>query len=256
MCVQILFLNFQRTCVAELKNKLAGNDSFDAQSLVSLADYLTKKSVWIIGGDGWAYDIGYGGLDHALASGENINVLLLDTEVYSNTGGQMSKSTPTGAVALFAAAGKSMTKKDLGMQAMSYKHVYVASISLGANDAQAVKAIKEAEAYDGPSLIICYAHCIAHGIDLKNGLEEQKKAVGCGSWLLYRYNPTLALEGKNPLTVDSKNPDFSKLSEYLYGENRFKRLKAENPERAAMLLEKLQGFIENRYDYYQKLAAM
>jgi len=206
--------------------------------------------------DGWAYDIGYGGLDHALASGENVNILLLDTEVYSNTGGQMSKSTPTGAVALFAAAGKNMTKKDLGMQAMSYKHVYVASISLGANDAQAVKAIKEAEAYDGPSIIICYSHCIAHGIDLKNGLSEQQKAVGCGSWLLYRYNPELALQGKNPLQLDSKEPDFSKLSEYLYGENRFKRLKTENPERAALLLEKLKGFIEARYAYYKKLASM
>jgi pyruvate-ferredoxin/flavodoxin oxidoreductase len=245
----------QRERIAQLKAAIANNKSFEAQSLLSLADYLSKKSVWIIGGDGWAYDIGYGGLDHALASGENINVLLLDTEVYSNTGGQMSKSTPTGAVALFAAAGKTMNKKDIGLQAMSYKHVYVASISLGANDQHAVKAIKEAEAYDGPSLIICYSHCIAHGIDLKKGLEEQKKAVNSGSWLLYRYNPDLAKEGKNPLIFDSKEPTLP-LTDYIYGENRFNILRTKNPERAALLLEKLQKNVTDRFAYYQKLAAM
>ena len=188
-----------------------------------------------------------------LASGQNVNVLLLDTEVYSNTGGQMSKSTPTGAVAQFAAAGKSTGKKDIGLHAMSYKNVYVASISLGANDAHAVKALLEAENYDGPSLIICYAHCIAHGIDLRNGLNEQKKAVNSGHWLLYRYNPENAKEGKNPLTLDSKEPSIP-LSDYIYGENRYKMLVKSNPERAEELAKIAQENVNARYDYYKKLA--
>ena len=246
-------INAQRERVAKLKDALKNDSSDEALELVSLADYLVKKSVWIFGGDGWEYDIGYGGLDHVLASGQNVNVLLLDTEVYSNTGGQMSKSTPTGAVAQFAAAGKSTGKKDIGLHAMSYKNVYVASISLGANDAHAVKALLEAENYDGPSLIICYAHCIAHGIDLRNGLNEQKKAVNSGHWLLYRYNPENAKEGKNPLTLDSKEPSIP-LSDYIYGENRYKMLVKSNPERAEELAKIAQENVNARYDYYKKLA--
>ncbi len=177
------------------------------RALLSVADALIHKSVWIIGGDGWAYDIGFGGLDHVLASGHNVNILVLDTEVYSNTGGQASKSTPRGAVAKFAARGKSMPKKDLGMLAMAYGNVYVARVAMGANDQQTLHAFLEAEAYDGPSLIIAYSHCIAHGIDMRKGLEQQRLAVQSGYWPLYRYNPALADEGKNPLTIDSKEPN-------------------------------------------------
>ena len=179
----------QRQRVAELKQKLAGVDTPEAKNLVAVADYLVKRSVWIVGGDGWAYDIGYGGLDHVIASGKNVNVLVLDTEVYSNTGGQMSKSTPRGAVAKFAAGGKAAGKKDLGMHAMAYGNVYVAQIAMGSNDLQTVKAIVEAEAYDGPSIIIAYSHCIAHGINMKTGMDNQKAAVQSGHWPLYRYNP-------------------------------------------------------------------
>ncbi|MGI6680776.1 MAG: pyruvate:ferredoxin (flavodoxin) oxidoreductase [Bdellovibrionota bacterium] len=245
----------QRARVEELKNKLKDDNSDDALELVSLSDYLIKKSVWIFGGDGWAYDIGYGGLDHVLASGQNVNVLLLDTEVYSNTGGQMSKSTPTGAVAQFAAAGKANRKKDIGLHAMSYKNVYVASISLGANDAHALKAIIEAEKHDGPSLIICYAHCIAHGINLRNGLTQQKNAVNSGHWLLYRYNPANVNEGKNPLTLDSKEPSIP-LTNYIYNENRYKMLVKSNPERAEQLANVAQKNVQERFEYYKKLASM
>ncbi len=174
--------------------------------LASLADALVRKSVWAIGGDGWAYDIGYGGLDHVLASGRNINVLVLDTQVYSNTGGQCSKATPRAAVAKFAAAGKPTPKKDLGLIAMSYGTVYVAQVAMGATDAQTVRAFVEAESYDGPSLIIAYSHCIAHGINMRTGFDQQKAAVACGAWPLYRYDPRLAEQGKNPLQLDSKAP--------------------------------------------------
>ena len=186
-------------------------------------------------GDGWAYDIGYGGLDHVLASGENVNVLLLDTEVYSNTGGQMSKSTPRAATAQFAYGGKKSAKKDIGMIFSTYGNVYVAHVAMGANPAQTAKAIAEAEAYDGPSLIIAYSHCINHGINMANGLEQQKKAVACGHWPLYRYNPELEEAGKNPLTIDSKEPTLG-FGDYILSENRYKMLKRINPSEADGLI--------------------
>lgn len=226
----------QRARIDELKIKLEGNAAATAKRLFPIADYLSKKSVWIIGGDGWAYDIGYGGLDHVLASGENVNVLLLDTEVYSNTGGQMSKSTPRAAIAQFAASGKKSAKKDIGMIFSTYGNVYVAKIALGANPAQAVKAIAEAEAYDGPSLIIAYSHCINHGINMANGLDQQKKAVQCGHWPLYRFNPDLEDTDKNPLSIDSKEPTLD-FAEYALGENRYRTLKRVNPAEADALLE-------------------
>ena len=244
----------QRIRVAKLKVVLNVCKEKAAVQLLPLADYLVKKSVWCVGGDGWAYDIGYGGLDHVIASGKNVNLLVLDTEVYSNTGGQASKSTPIGAVAQFAAGGKTMAKKDLGMMAMAYGHVYVANVSL-ANPAQVVKAFIEAEAYDGPSIIIAYAHCIAHGIDMTTAVDEQKKAVSSGYWPLYRYNPDLAAEGKNPLQLDSKAPTTS-FEEFAYGENRYKVLKKMNPEVADKLMKKASAWTASRFDYYQKLAAL
>ena len=201
---------------------------------MSLADYLVKKSVWIMGGDGWAYDIGYGGLDHVLASGKNVNVLVLDTEVYSNTGGQASKSTPRGAVAKFAAAGKTMPKKDLGLMAMTYGNVYVAKVAMGANDQQTLRAFLEAEAYDGPSLIIAYSHCIAHGINMETGMKNQKAAVDSGHWPLFRYNPDLAKEGKNPFKLDSKGLKIP-FKDYAYMETRYKMLTKSHPEKALRL---------------------
>ena len=228
-------IEIQRGRVAALKEILAANTSVIAKRLFHVADYLVKKSVWILGGDGWAYDIGYGGLDHVLASGQNVNVMVLDTEVYSNTGGQMSKSTPRAATAQFAAGGKRMPKKDMGMIFATYGNVYVAKIALGANPAQTIKAITEAEAYDGPSLIIAYSHCINHGINMENGFEQQKKAVNCGHWPLYRYNPELEDEGKNPLTIDSKEPTIS-FDDYALGENRYRTLKRVNPEHADELM--------------------
>jgi pyruvate-ferredoxin/flavodoxin oxidoreductase len=228
-------IEVQRANVAELKAALKGNSNVFAKRLLPIADYLVKKSVWIIGGDGWAYDIGYGGLDHVLASGENVNVLLLDTEVYSNTGGQMSKSTPRAATAQFAFGGKKSAKKDIGMIFSTYGNVYVAHIAMGANPAQTAKAIAEAEAYDGPSLIIAYSHCINHGINMANGLEQQKKAVSCGHWPLYRYNPDLEAEGKNPLIIDSKEPTLN-FTDYILSENRYKALKRINPAQADELI--------------------
>ncbi len=245
----------QRALVATLKEKLASVSGIEAKDLLSLADVLVKKSVWILGGDGWAYDIGYGGLDHVLASGKNVNVLVLDTEVYSNTGGQMSKATPRGAVAKFAAGGKPAGKKDLAMMAMSYGNVYVARVSLGANDAQVVKAFQEAEAYPGASLIIAYAHCIAHGFDLKMGLEHQKAAVNSGAWILMRYNPMLAAEGKNPLVLDSKEPSLP-LKDYIYSETRYKMLTLSNPAEAAKLLAEAEADIKTKWRLYKHLAAM
>ncbi|WP_136524996.1 pyruvate:ferredoxin (flavodoxin) oxidoreductase [Geomonas ferrireducens] len=244
----------QRERVARLKEALGACRDEKAAELMPIADYLVKKSVWCVGGDGWAYDIGYGGLDHVIASGKNVNILVLDTEVYSNTGGQASKSTPIGAVAQFAAGGKGMAKKDLGMMAMAYGHVYVASVSL-ANPGQVVKAFMEAEAYDGPSLIIAYSHCIAHGIDMTRGVDEQKKAVSSGYWPLYRYNPELTGAGKNPLQLDSKAPSTS-FEEFAGGENRYKVLKKVNPEAAGKLMEKAGAWAASRFEYYQKLAAL
>ncbi len=244
----------QRQRVEALKSKLEGIADPQARDLHSLADVLVKKTVWIVGGDGWAYDIGYGGLDHVLASGRNVNVLVLDTEVYSNTGGQASKATPRAAVAKFAASGKGVAKKDLGLLAMSYGSVYVARIAMGANDAQTIKAIMEAEAYDGPSIVIAYAHCIAHGYDLRYGLEQQKKAVLSGYWPLYRFNPTLAAEGKHPLVLDSRAPSIP-LADYMYAETRFKMLTQSDPQEAQRLLKLAEQDVANRWRQYEQLAA-
>jgi pyruvate-ferredoxin/flavodoxin oxidoreductase len=245
----------QRERVAQLKSILEKDGGSDAKLLLSLADYLVKKSVWIIGGDGWAYDIGFGGLDHALASGKNINILVMDTEVYSNTGGQASKATPISAVAKFAANGKLLGKKDLAWQAMGYGDVYVAKVAFGANDTHTIKAFLEAESYDGPSIIIAYSHCIAHGYDLKYGLDQQKKAVDSGVWELYRYDPRLAKEGKNPFMLDSKAPKIP-VSEYTKGENRFRMLTKIDGTRATMLSENLQEFVTANWDKYSKIAKL
>ena len=213
-----------------------------------------KKSVWIIGGDGWAYDIGFGGLDHVLASGRNVNILVLDTEVYSNTGGQMSKATPKGAVAKFAAGGKPSAKKDLGLIAMTYGNVYVASVAMGARDEHTLKALLEAEAYEGPSLIIAYSHCIAHGINMTTGMQQQKAAVDSGRWLLYRYNPGLKKEGKNPLQLDTKSPK-KPVSESFEAENRFKMLARSKPANAKRLQEEAQQDVNERWKMYEYMAA-
>ena len=228
-------IQLQRQNVNILKDKFADTDNRRLRQLISVSNFLIQKSVWIIGGDGWAYDIGYGGLDHVIASGRNVNVLVLDTEVYSNTGGQASKATPKAAVAKFAANGKGIAKKDLGMIAMSYGNIYVARVAMGANDAQTIKAFREAEAYDGPSIIIAYSHCIAHGIDMRQGLNQQKLAVQSGVWPLYRYNPDLAAEGKNPLQIDSKAPSIS-VQDYAYNETRYRMLVKSNEERAEELI--------------------
>ncbi len=242
----------QRGRVEKLKAAIKGSKNATAKLLIPIADYLVKKSVWCIGGDGWAYDIGFGGLDHVIASGKNINLFVLDTEVYSNTGGQASKSTPLGAVAQFAAGGKPVSKKDLGMIAMSYGSVYVATVALS-NPAQCVKAMLEAEAYDGPSIIIAYSHCIAHGIDMTAGVDAQKKAVQSGYWPLYRYNPALAAECKNPLQLDSKAPTIS-FEEYTNNENRYRMLKKANPKGAEAMMKKAGEWSKAHFAYYQKLA--
>jgi len=243
----------QRERVSKLKELLKKCGCEDCDELLSVVEYLIKKSVWGVGGDGWAYDIGYGGLDHVLATGKNVNLLVLDTEVYSNTGGQASKSTPMGAVAKFAASGKPIYKKDLGLISMTYGYIYVAKVALGANPVQVIKAFIEAEAYDGPSIIIAYSHCIAHGINMTKGLEEQQKAVAAGHWPLFRYNPELCAQGKNPLVLDSKAPDI-KLQDYIYNENRYNILKRLQPERAEMLLEKAQKHVKDEYALYKYLS--
>ena len=243
----------QRQRVDLLKEKLQGSTSIEARQLLSVADMLVKKSVWIVGGDGWAYDIGYGGLDHVLASGRNVNLLVLDTEVYSNTGGQASKSTPRAAVAKFAAGGKPGPKKDLGLMAMSYGHVYVASVAMGAKDEHTLKAFLEAEAYEGPSIIIAYSHCIAHGINMTTAMSDQKFAVDSGQWLLYRYNPERTLQGENPLTLDSRTPT-RKVKEYLQQQTRFQMLTKSKPEDARRLWEQAQHDTEVRYRFYEYMA--
>ncbi|MFI5394705.1 MAG: pyruvate:ferredoxin (flavodoxin) oxidoreductase [Candidatus Binatia bacterium] len=243
----------QRERVEALKEKLRALDTNEAQQLLAVADMLVKKSVWIIGGDGWGYDIGYGGLDHVLAIGRDVNVLLLDTEVYSNTGGQMSKATPRGAVAKFAAGGKRAPKKDLGMMAMSYGTVYVTRVAMGAKDEHTLKAFLEAEAYPGASLIIAYSHCIAHGIDMTTAMQNQKAAVDSGQWLLYRYNPDRAKNGENPLQLDSAQPKIP-LERYMYMENRFKMLTKSKPEDAKLLLKEAQHDVDTRWRLYQHLA--
>src|SRR5579871_625325 len=245
----------QRIRVAELKTRLLalGHDSA-ARDLLSVVDHLVRRSVWIVGGDGWAYDIGYGGLDHVLASGRNVNILVLDTEVYSNTGGQMSKSTPKGAVAKFAAGGKQMGKKDLAMLATTYGNVYVARVAMGAGDMHTLKAFLEAEAYDGPSLIIAYSHCIAHGYDMVHGLEQQKNAVNSGHWPLFRFNPELVQVGKNPFVLDSKPPTLP-LDKYIYNETRYSMLRHSNPQAAEKLLQEAQQDVKARWKLYEERAA-
>ncbi|MEI3534338.1 MAG: pyruvate:ferredoxin (flavodoxin) oxidoreductase [Alphaproteobacteria bacterium] len=238
-------IDAQRENVKALRAKLAGMNSKEAKELDNLADYLIKKSVWILGGDGWAYDIGFGGLDHAIASGKNVNILVMDTGVYSNTGGQQSKATPMGASAKFATAGKALPKKDLAMIAMSYGNVYVAQVSMGANDMQVIKAMNEAEAFDGPSIIIAYSHCIAQGFNLIDGLTHQKEAVDTGSWPLYRYNPDNVKEDKAPLMLDSKAPS-KPLSDYMSSETRFQVVKKANPERYETLLNKAQENVNEK----------
>ncbi len=252
----------QRERIQWLKTKVNGlltagaNGSGNAlRDLLAVADALVKKSVWIVGGDGWAYDIGYGGLDHVIASGRNVNILVLDTEVYSNTGGQCSKSTPRGAVAKFAAGGKPSAKKDLAMMAVAYGNCYVARIAMGASDMQTIKAFNEAEKWDGPSIIIAYSHCIAHGYDMKYGLEQQKLAVQSGHWPMFRYNPALATEGKNPFVLDCKAPSIP-LEKYIYNETRYTMLVHSKPEDARRLLAQAQADVMNRWRLYEQMAAM
>jgi pyruvate-ferredoxin/flavodoxin oxidoreductase len=246
----------QRGRVKLLEARLRSLDSEPAvRDLLSVAEALVKKSLWIVGGDGWAYDIGYGGLDHVLASGRNVNVLVLDTEVYSNTGGQMSKATPRGAVAKFAAGGKPGAKKDLAMMAMMYGNVYVAHVAMGSSDMQTLKAFLEAEAWNGPSLIIAYSHCIAHGYDMKHGLDQQKLAVQSGCWPLFRYNPALSHQGKNPFQLDSRAPAIP-LQKYIYNETRYSMLVHSDPKAAAALLIEAQEDVRTRWRMYEHMAAM
>ncbi|HRW46190.1 MAG TPA: pyruvate:ferredoxin (flavodoxin) oxidoreductase, partial [Caldilinea sp.] len=244
----------QRERVEQLRAKLAGADSPEARDLLSLADKLIKKDVWIVGGDGWAYDIGYGGVDHVLASGRNVNIIVLDTEVYSNTGGQSSKATPLGAVAKFAASGKRTPKKDLAKMAIDYGYVYVARIAMGASDAQTLRAIQEAESYDGPSLIIAYSHCIAHGINMAKGLDQQRLAVESGYWPLYRYDPRLREEGKNPFQLDSKPPK-TQFREYAMNETRYRMLMQSDPAVSEALIAEAQDLIALRWKDLEYLAA-
>ena len=239
----------------KLKQKLTGDTNPRAIQLLSLADNLVRKSVWGLGGDGWAYDIGYGGLDHVLSLGRDINILVLDSQVYSNTGGQCSKATPRAAVAKFASGGKPMPKKDLGMMAMTYGYIYVAQVAMGASDVQTVRAFTEAESYHGPSLIIAYSHCIAHGINMRTGLDQQKAAVASGAWTLYRHDPRLIDQGKNPLQIDCKAPSIP-FQDYAYKETRYKMLTATNPQAAKELIEFAEQDALNRWRLYQQMAAM
>jgi pyruvate-ferredoxin/flavodoxin oxidoreductase len=245
----------QRERVGALKQKLSTVDSFDARRLLLLADYLVSKSVWIVGGDGWAYDIGYGGLDHVMAMGRNVNILVLDTEVYSNTGGQASKSTPMGAAAKFAASGKATFKKDLGMIAMTYGNVYVAKVAMGARDAQTAKAFQEAASYPGTSLIIAYSHCIAHGYDLSHGLEQQKLAVDAGHWPLFRYDPRRVAAGQIGLQLDSAAPKIE-LTKYTLNETRYRMVQRANPERFADLMGQAQKHVSASFAYYEQLSKL
>jgi pyruvate-ferredoxin/flavodoxin oxidoreductase len=243
----------QRGRVACLKARLGRAATPEARWLHSLADYLVAKSVWGVGGDGWAYDIGYGGVDQVLASGENINLLVLDTEVYSNTGGQMSKATPLAATAQFAAGGKRTPKKNLGLIMATYGNVYVAQVAFAANLMQTVRALAEAEAYPGPSLVVGYAHCISHGFDMSRGLEQMRRAVACGHWPLYRFNPALEREGKSPLVIDSKAPTIP-LAEYIGAENRYRALRAKDPALFEELVAQAGADVRRRWEYLQHLA--
>jgi pyruvate-ferredoxin/flavodoxin oxidoreductase len=244
-----------RERVSDLKKKLSGINSAEARSLEIIADYLVPKSIWIFGGDGWAYDIGYGGLDHVLSLNHNVNILVLDTGVYSNTGGQASKATPLGAAAKFASSGKAMEKKDLGLMAMSYGHVYVASIALGANTIQSINAILEAESYEGPSLIIAYSQCVAHGYDLKQGPAQQKLAVESGMWPLYRFDPRRAASGDPPLTIDAQGGKIP-VQEYMQNETRFKVVEKINPEGFKSFAERSQAGAQRRISIYRHLSQL
>ncbi|MGZ4552618.1 MAG: 4Fe-4S binding protein, partial [Mycobacteriaceae bacterium] len=247
-------LHAQRERVAELRGRLDRLDPALADDLISVVDHLVRRSVWIVGGDGWAYDIGSGGLDHVLASGRNVNVLVLDTEVYSNTGGQMSKATPLGAVAKFAAAGKTVPKKDLALQAIAYGNVYVARVAMGADPQHTLQAFREAEAYDGPSLIIAYSHCIAHGIEMRNGLDQQYRAVASGHWPLVRYDPMVRANGDNPFLLDSPRPRLP-LADYAYRELRYRSLANADPVEAERLLGMAEQVIAQRWKQYEEMAS-
>jgi len=244
----------QRARVAALKERLAGMDDERAERLLSVADHLVRRSIWIVGGDGWAYDIGSAGLDHVLSSGRDVNILVLDTEVYSNTGGQMSKSTPLAAVAKFAAGGKHVAKKDLALQAISYGNVYVARVAMGANPQQTLLAFREAEAYKGPSLILAYCHCIAHGINMQQGVRQQDRAVDCGHWPLIRYNPEVRKSHENPFVLDSQRPRIS-FKDYAGNELRYRLLTSTNPAEAEQLMELAQQNIRQKWADYEEMAA-
>jgi pyruvate-ferredoxin/flavodoxin oxidoreductase len=250
-------IRVQRSRVALLKQRLRSlaATAGAARDLLSVIDHFVRRSVWIVGGDGWAYDIGYGGLDHVLASGRNVNVLVLDTEVYSNTGGQASKATPLGAIAKFAAAGKRVPRKDLALQAIAYQNVYVAQVALGANPQQTLLAFREAEAYQGPSLILAYSHCIAHGFDLRFGMKQQDLAAASGYWPLFRFNPVMRRIGENPFRLDSPRPSVP-LKDYMYNELRFRALTFSRPADAEELLRRAQSGVEARYHLYEELAAL
>jgi pyruvate-ferredoxin/flavodoxin oxidoreductase len=254
-----LGLQKQRERIFDLKNKLEKIKSADAKNLSGIADVLLNRSVWIMGGDGWAYDIGYGGLDHVIASDRNVNILVLDTQVYSNTGGQASKATPRAAVAKFAASGKGLRKKDLGLIAMTYGNVYVAQVAMGSKDNQTLKAFIEAESYDGPSLIIAYSHCIEHKIvdspNLEGGLQQQKLAVDSGFWPLFRYDPRRLIEGKNPLQIDSKKPN-GKYEEFALKENRYRVLLKKDPTRAEELMALAIDDINSRWNILEQMSKM
>ena len=247
-------LRAQRIRVAELKTRLLKVESEPARNLLSVVDHLVRRSIWIVGGDGWAYDIGFGGLDHVMATGRNVNILVLNTEVYSNTGGQASKATPLGAVAKFAAAGKRVARKDLALQAIAYGNVYVAQVAMGANSQQTLDAFREAEAYDGPSLILAYSQCIAHGIDMRFGMKQQDLAVACGYWPLLRFNPTLRSVGKSPFQLDSPRPTIA-FKDYAYNEVRYSSLARSLPDEAAVLLASAQAAVIDKYRQYETLAA-
>jgi pyruvate-ferredoxin/flavodoxin oxidoreductase len=245
----------QRERVAELKRRLVGLGTEPARQLLSVAEHFVRRSVWIVGGDGWAYDIGSGGVDHVLASGRDVNILVLDTEVYSNTGGQASKATPLGAVAKFASAGKHVGKKDLALQAISYGNVYVARVAMGANPQQTLLAFREAEAYKGPSLILAYSHCIAHGINMQHGLKQQDRAVHSGHWPLIRYNPEVRSAGENPFSLDSQRPTI-RLKDYADHELRYRMLYRTNPDEAQMLMDAAQKIVDQKWKLYEEMAAL
>jgi pyruvate-ferredoxin/flavodoxin oxidoreductase len=246
----------QRDRVKALRRELAPLKTAEARRLETLADYLVKKSVWLVGGDGWAYDIGYGGLDHVLANRRDINILVLDTEVYSNTGGQASKATPLGAAAKFAAAGKTVAKKDLGLLANMYGHVYVAKVAFGAKMAQTAQAFLEAESYDGPSLIIAYSHCIAHGYDMADGAKQQKLAVDSGVWPLYRFDPRRLVKGEAPLHLDYGPPKPKMVADYMRNESRFRTIERSDPARYKQFVAESQAQAQRRYSVYQQLAGI